>query len=663
MPDFAARRCFERRLLVVLFLLLGAVSGFAPSLAHAQNGRLNQGGMDLHLFRPAVDSKGHFSVNGSEILGHLDYSFGLVLDGGFGILPYRGFINDASRSAANAEREDRIVDTVLTGTFHLNLGLWNFLVLGVQLPVQGVGGSNVTVPGVYNDGGRGLDYQGLGNIALHAKARLLRSDRDAIGLAALLHVGFPTGSPEEYAGDPGVTLWPSLAVEWWPVRPVRLGVNVGYRFISGEGAKFPIAGRADPSATNAISAAITDAGDPLTYDDLITFGVGASFRIFPPVDLVAEFYGNQIYNEIGERGSLAMETVGGLKIFVERNSYLMLGGGIGIPNDGFSAPKARAIVGFVFEPSVRDRDGDGIKDDIDKCPDEPEDFDGFEDEDGCPDPDNDKDGILDVDDDCPLIPEDMDGDEDQDGCPEGEDGDRDGDGILDSVDACPDEPEDFDGFEDEDGCPDPDNDKDGILDKDDLCPNDPEDKDGFEDQDGCPDVDNDKDRILDVDDTCPNKPETYNGFEDEDGCPDKGDVIVEENRILILQKIYFETNSAEIQKRSIPIVDALAATLVGNPQIRLIEIQGHADERSSDAYNIRLTKARAASVREALVNRGVAPGRMRSAGYGERCPVDPSHNEAAWEKNRRVEFKILETDQGPTKVQVVCPAGRSLTPK
>ncbi|HEY0195276.1 MAG TPA: OmpA family protein [Kofleriaceae bacterium] len=88
----------------------------------------------------------------------------------------------------------------------------------------------------------------------------------------------------------------------------------------------------------------------------------------------------------------------------------------------------------VAPPAPGDMDGDGILDNVDKCPREPEDKDGFEDEDGCPDLDNDKDG------------------------------------IPDAVDKCPNEPEDKDGFEDEDGCPDPDNDKDGIADVDDKCP-------------------------------------------------------------------------------------------------------------------------------------------------------------------------------------------------
>jgi hypothetical protein len=68
--------------------------------------------------------------------------------------------------------------------------------------------------------------------------------------------------------------------------------------------------------------------------------------------------------------------------------------------------------------SPQDADGDGIPDDRDQCPEQPEDFDGFQDEDGCPDPDNDGDGILDVQDICPLDAEDFDGFQDDDGCPD-----------------------------------------------------------------------------------------------------------------------------------------------------------------------------------------------------------------------------------------------------
>ena len=221
-------------------------------------------------------------------------------------------------------------------------------------------------------------------------------------------------------------------------------------------------------------------------------------------DILGEIYG---YADLtGEKTGNPLEGLLAIKVYLARNSFFELGGGAGllpktITNEGgmTGSPQWRVFLGFIFEPSIGDRDGDGIKDDVDKCPDDPEDKDDFEDEDGCPDPDNDRDGILDKDDKCPNEPETKNGFEDQDGCPDQLDLDRDGDGIPDRLDKCPDDPEDKDGFEDEDGCPDPDNDKDGILDVDDLCPNEPEDKDGFEDQDGCPDPDNDKDRILDKD--------------------------------------------------------------------------------------------------------------------------------------------------------------------
>jgi OmpA-OmpF porin, OOP family len=330
--------------------------------------------------------------------------------------------------------------------------------------------------------------------------------------------------------------------------------------------------------------------------------------------------------------------------------------------DADAGANLRAFIGFVFEPSIGDRDGDGYRDDEDQCPDQPEDFDSFDDQDGCPDPDNDQDGILDHDDACPLTPEDRDGDHDEDGCPDRDNNDRDGDGILDAVDQCPDQPEDRDEFQDEDGCPDPDNDQDGILDREDLCPNDPEDRDNFEDENGCPDPDNDHDRIPDSRDRCINDPETYNGTEDDDGCPDQGIAVLEENNIRILQAINFETDSAQIRPDSIPIVEAVAATLRGNPQITHIQVQGHADERGDDNHNLQLTRDRAASVVRALVERGVERPRLQSAGYGERCPLAQGHDSTAWTRNRRVVFLILRTNTGPTNVEVACSAAQDLIP-
>jgi outer membrane protein OmpA-like peptidoglycan-associated protein len=382
----------------------------------------------------------------------------------------------------------------------------------------------------------------------------------------------------------------------------------------------------------------------ITAGTEIPFGFGIAYALsYQKFDLVGEVYGAlPLGNHENYR---PLEALAGVKLYLARNSFLSLGAGRGLLPDKGANPDFRAMIGIVFEPNIGDRDGDGIKDDIDKCPDDPEDKDGFADEDGCPEPDNDRDGIPDVDDNCPDIPEDQDGIEDEDGCPEGDKGDRDGDRIPDDLDKCPDEPEDEDGFQDEDGCPDPDNDGDRILDVDDLCPNDREDPDGFEDQDGCPDNDNDKDRITDKDDKCPLEPETYNGRDDEDGCPDRGRVTVTETSIEIIEVIYFDINKDTIKSVSFPILDEVAATMQGNPSIQLIEVQGHTDDQGDDAYNLDLSDRRAKSVVKYLVDKGVDPKRLTAHGYGETQPLDRRRNAAARDKNRRVAFLIVKRSE------------------
>jgi len=186
---------------------------------------------------------------------------------------------------------------------------------------------------------------------------------------------------------------------------------------------------------------------------------------------------------------------------------------------GVGTPGFRGIFGVEFSPRTHDVDGDGLEDGDDECERLPEDLDGYEDDDGCPDLDNDGDLIPDDDDRCPTEAADFDRDEDEDGCTDPV-VDRDQDGVEDGDDACPDQPEDVDGNLDEDGCPDPDDDGDGVPDTDDACPADAEDRDQFEDEDGCPDPDDDGDGVLDGADGCPRVAEDLDSFEDEDGCPE-----------------------------------------------------------------------------------------------------------------------------------------------
>jgi OOP family OmpA-OmpF porin len=255
--------------------------------------------------------------------------------------------------------------------------------------------------------------------------------------------------------------------------------------------------------------------------------------------------------------------------------------------------------------------------------------------------DRDGDGILDRDDACPTEPEDRDGVEDDDGCPE--DQDTDGDGISDANDTCPLEPEDADGYLDEDGCPDPDDDLDGILDADDRCPRDPEDRDGHEDDDGCSDVDNDGDGFQDVTDRCPNEM----GIEAEQGCPRVyRDVEVTSEGIVIHQQIFFETNRAVIRSISFPILDTVAQVMRDFPDIT-IEVQGHTDSRGRDEHNLRLSQQRADSVREYLLRAGIATERLTARGYGETTPIETNATPQGRGLNRRVEFHRTDSRARP----------------
>jgi outer membrane protein OmpA-like peptidoglycan-associated protein len=257
----------------------------------------------------------------------------------------------------------------------------------------------------------------------------------------------------------------------------------------------------------------------------------------------------------------------------------------------------------ILQPTSKDRDGDGVLDAADRCPDQPEDRDGFQDEDGCPDLDNDADG------------------------------------IPDGLDKCPNEAEDKDGFEDTDGCPDTDNDGDSVTDARDKCPNEPEDKDGFQDEDGCPDLDNDADGMPDTRDKCPNEPETINNYKDEDGCPDEIPAAVKKFTGVI-EGINFKTGSADILAGSYVILDRAIKVLLEFPDVNL-EISGHTDNRGKADYNRDLSQRRADSVKTYFVQRGISSSRLQSIGYGPTRPIADNRSQSGRATNRRTEFRLI----------------------
>jgi outer membrane protein OmpA-like peptidoglycan-associated protein len=401
-----------------------------------------------------------------------------------------------------------------------------------------------------------------------------------------------------------------------------------------------------------------------------TLVTGAALEYFPAdfITLYTEISSEIRWKNLSASNNLRkdpLRVTPGIRITTPSGIYLSLSGDFSLsstlPEDRLNWKMDRfqystqLTFGWSGAMATLDDDHDGITNSLDKCPNDPEDMDGFEDSDGCPDPDNDKDGICDPwvtaqgkqgmyasqckgVDKCPNVAEDIDGFQDDDGCP---DPDNDGDGILDAKDQCPNMPEDFDGFQDNDGCPDLDNDKDGVANSVDKCPNDPEDIDGYQDSDGCPDPDNDKDGILDLKDKCPNEPETFNGYLDEDGCPDTAPKPIELKKPefpqqQILEGLDFVKGKADILFESYRILDHLAKSLRESPDCE-IEVRGFTDAVGNANANIQLSQRRAEAVRRYLLSQGIEQHRIRAMGLGPSNPIGDNRTAAGRAMNRRIE--------------------------
>ena len=272
-----------------------------------------------------------------------------------------------------------------------------------------------------------------------------------------------------------------------------------------------------------------------------------------------------------------------------------------------------------------DRDGDGVPDDEDLCPDTP----GPKENGGCPiAKDTDGDGIPDDIDRCPLDPEDKDGFQDEDGCP---DPDNDGDGIVDKLDACPNDP----GPLENQGCPIMDRDGDGVPDDVDKCPDEP----GPKENQGCPDKDTDGDGIPDRLDKCP-----LQFGPPPDGCPKKyALVVVSREKIEIKQQVHFATAKYRVLPDSFPLLNQVAQVLQDFPKMR-VSVEGHTDNVGGEASNMKLSQRRAEAVRDYLVSKGISPSRLEAVGYGPTKPIASNKTAKGKGLNRRTEFRIVANE-------------------
>ena len=649
-----------------ILLLMVAIA--LPTPASAQ--KVAATTFPAQIMEPAMGLDSYFSVEGPGVSEHLGFTVGLMLNYQYQPVVLR--IKRAKEVSPGILKGEEVrlglVDHNVTADVVASLALrfrWFKAQIGLGLPIQ-----LYTVGTEVNDMVEPVaEYSsmGMGEIKVQIKVMLL-DDLAGFSLALSPIITVPTGAYCDYCGDEGVGVRPRLVAGYrW--RDLAVAINLGYLI-----------------RKNTILFS-SEVGDQMLY------GVAASYQVHPRITIMGELFGRAGFETASGCGydlntktrncdgssssnvdAFPMELDLGVRVPLPRGLALTTGAGIGLVR-GIGTPAFRVLAGLRWAPDFRDMDKDGVADRSDECPAQAEDVDGFQDSDGCPDPDNDGDLIIDARDRCPMEAEDRDTFEDEDGCPEkdndkdgiddlhdhcplkaetkngfkDEDGcpdvpDADNDGVEDSKDKCPQEAEDRDNWEDEDGCPDPDNDMDGVPDQFDDCPFEPEDMDNFQDDDGCPDDDNDEDGVADDQDQCDGEKETINGFQDDDGCPDRGPshVQLEEGRITITGVVEFTPGAGTLSARSHSLLGEVALLLKSTPKIKLLRVEGHADASDEPEGDNVLSRERAEAVRNFLIERGVRAKRLVSVGYGRSKPLSEGRDKRSRIRNGRIEFSILE---------------------
>ncbi len=412
-----------------------------------------------------------FSLETAGLAPHLQVYGGLWFVYSDDLLTMTSTVNDQRTSLLKSQ-------ALLNASFGLSLK--NIVAIEMGIPV------------VLHSAGESQTFGALGaprggDILVRIRTRFYGGAFDAFGMGASLTVHVPTGSDEALSGDGRMR--------------AALRINATYH-------SSPVL------FTASVGALIRS--EPGEFRDLrlgheLLLGVGAKFDVVDPLKLGLELlWRTQLNDAIGSAGASPLELVMGADVLAWKNLALDAGVGVGLVS-GYGAPDWRIFLGVQWisdEHVPADMDGDGIDDLTDKCNTEPEDKDGFEDGDGCPEPDNDLDGVLDPKDRCPTIPG---GENASAGCPR--DVDTDKDGLADAYDRCPLLSQGDGG---RNGCPvDIDSDSDGILDMDDPCPAHAA---GAGGTFGCPvGFDSDGDGLLDVIDKCPH--DAMGGAGGAMGCP------------------------------------------------------------------------------------------------------------------------------------------------
>lgn len=345
----------------------------------------------------------------------------------------------------------------------------------------------------------------------------------------------------------------------------------------------------------------------------LTYGFGAKVRISERLDFFGEISDNLISSDEFDASTSTPRNDSFRKIsfgLIFRFGKPKDDDKDGVPNRKDECPDTPLGAKVDEKGCPIDTDLDGVIDFYDECVDVP----GVKELKGCPDADGD--GVKDEDDKCPETPEGVKVDEN--GCP-----DTDNDGVKDENDECPNTPE---GTKvNAQGCPD--SDGDGVKDSEDKCPDTEE---GVKvDQRGCPtdsekEIDSDSETYIEADIII--EPNTR--LHDYPELMEK------------FQPVYFKTNSAAIEVSEIKKLTKMVALMKKYPIIKNVLLSGHADPRGEENYNMKLSERRALAVQNYMLTHKVEKKRVIIKAFGEAMPVSKKIGAKAYKKDRRVEFEL-----------------------
>jgi len=623
--------------LLALSLVVGAGMGLARP-AQAQE-------LNAQRFSPSVDGRAFVGVDDSAV----------GISGLGGQLLFNYAKDPFVYRYDDGRPDERILGTV--GTANLT-AFYNLapLRLGVDLPLH-----------LLSSGYEVSGFRQIGDIGIDGKIELLDRRKAPLGLALGARVDLPSGNGRTWLGEPGVLATGKVDLSYG--RTWIVAANLG------------IAG-GDHSSV----------GD-VTWGTRARWGAGLSVPL--PVDalpvwLVGEADGDYLFASKGAAGAAPVELRGAARLEPTRNLLLTVGGGAGLTH-GIGAPDYRLLAGVSWVPSLErdtehptgpvpgDRDGDGLVGAADKCPDQAEDFNGVNDDDGCPDAGLTPTAIVVVDADsgrsvAGAVVEVVSGPETGSWTASSGEVTRAlpaGDYVL-SITA------------------------DGYMSSSSSMrvPEAP----SYENRIKLPPAISGILQVTVVDDQ--GHPVAAHGRLMEPGTTRQIELVVgsdglarqevpagtyqlyvtaegmgvgrrtvevrknassevevvlraprakvEGNQIVILDKVFFELDSDILKPESIKILDEIAGVLATSASIGRVEIQGHTDAQGTLEHNMDLSQRRAEAVRSYLVDKGgIGPGRLVAKGYGPTVPLQPGTSQEAYAANRRVEFHILSAPPRP----------------